>query len=560
MRLILKSSKALTAVLLTLAMLVSAVAFAAGAREADAADEGASTYYLWGLNTNDPDFGSMTSPTGVFSHDSSGYHFDLKGTSGDYCFVVSEVSVSGAAAQRSPAVSSVAESGQYYLTQGSYRGYNCMHIWNPNGDDVRISFSSSGDSLRAVPLSSVTAPTAAQPTSPKPTSQKPTESKPTESKPTESKPTEHSDEPSGGSKTVYCMNAAGWEKVNVYLWNSTSPVQEDVKWPGAQMKNVGGDIWSYTLPKDYANIIFSTGGNRQTPDMTLPGDGYIYNNATKKWSVYDTSPLRVDSFTTDLSSPQYSGVGIVLSASAVGEGEVSYRFTVANSSGKVTVLSDYSARSWALWTPQTAGEYTLSCELRDTKGNTNSRAIGYTVKEAITSVAPYIKQVTPLSGSQIQRSDPCAVTAYASGGFTGTKLLFYKYTLRDSSGKIVNVPYYTRGSTYSFTPDAVGRYTMTVSVQGSDNTTVTRDYVYECVDQIEPSEDTGTPARPLIGDADSDGEVTILDATRIQRFLVELVTENDIDKANADADRDGEVTILDATRIQRFLADLVDSL
>ena len=552
MRLILNSSKAVIAVALMLALLVSAAAFAftAGAREADAADEGAGTYYLWGLNTNDPDFGSMTSPTGVFSHDASGYYYDLRGTSGDYCFVVSEVSVSGAAAQRSPAVSSIADGGKYYLTQGSYRGYNCMHIWNPGGDDVRISFSSSGDSLRAEPLSSVTAPTSPEPTSPKPTSQKPTESKPTEA----------STQPSTGAKTVYCMNAAGWEKVNVYLWNSTSPVEEDIKWPGAQMKNVGGDIWSYTLPKDYANIIFSTGGNRQTPDMTLPGDGYIYNNASKKWSVYDTSPLRVDSFTADLSSPQYSGVGIVLSASAVGEGEVSYRFTAANSSGKVTVLSDYSARSWALWTPQTAGEYTLSCEFRDTKGNANSRTLSYTVKQAVTSAAPYIRQVTPISGSQIQRSASCTVTASASGGFTGTKLLFYKYTLRDSSGRIVNVPYYTRSSTYSFTPTALGRYTMSVSVQGSDNTTVTRDYVYECAEQVDSTEHIAAPAQPLRGDADLDGEVTILDATRIQRFLADLVTENDIDKGNADADRDGEVTILDATRIQRYLADLVDEL
>ena len=57
----------------------------------------------------------------------------------------------------------------------------------------------------------------------------------------------------------------------------------------------------------------------------------------------------------------------------------------------------------------------------------------------------------------------------------------------------------------------------------------------------------------IIGDADADGEVTILDATAIQRTLASLPTQS-FDERAADADRDGEVTILDATAIQRYLA------
>ena len=62
----------------------------------------------------------------------------------------------------------------------------------------------------------------------------------------------------------------------------------------------------------------------------------------------------------------------------------------------------------------------------------------------------------------------------------------------------------------------------------------------------------------LRGDADGDGEINILDATRIQRYLAGITPESDIDKKAADADLDGSVTILDATRIQRFLADICD--
>ena len=60
----------------------------------------------------------------------------------------------------------------------------------------------------------------------------------------------------------------------------------------------------------------------------------------------------------------------------------------------------------------------------------------------------------------------------------------------------------------------------------------------------------------LCGDADGDGEVTILDVTAIQRWLAGLPT--DFNGAAADVDGDGDVTILDATYIQRWLVAFDD--
>ena len=73
----------------------------------------------------------------------------------------------------------------------------------------------------------------------------------------------------------------------------------------------------------------------------------------------------------------------------------------------------------------------------------------------------------------------------------------------------------------------------------------------------------------LIGDADNDGEITILDATRVQRILAELEAQDwDLTHvwdwwdlgvrlgAECDYDRDGELTILDATKLQRGIAEL----
>ena len=59
----------------------------------------------------------------------------------------------------------------------------------------------------------------------------------------------------------------------------------------------------------------------------------------------------------------------------------------------------------------------------------------------------------------------------------------------------------------------------------------------------------------LLGDVDGDGEVTIIDATCIQRKLASIATAKFVEAA-ADTDEDGEVTIIDATVIQRWLAQL----
>ena len=671
MRFIRKSEKGFISVVLILSLLITAIACASVANAAEKkqlSDTAAGNYYLWGLNTNDPDFGAMTAPTGSFSYDGTKgyYYYDLNGASGDYCFVVSTVNNSGASAVKSPAVGNVQNSGKYYLSQGNYHGYACMHLWNPGGDAIRIYFTSESSGLNAIAQSSIgdtptqpptTSPDPSTPTTPStPTgyiyckndagwgavyaymwnsdsdknaawpgvkmtdlgnniwcyqipktyaniifnigseqtqtedmvnpgagkmynnateqwsnyggSTEPTDPTPTSVQPTGSNPTT----PPAGSKFVFCEDAAGWGSVYAYMWNSEN--DKNASWPGVLMTKIGNDIWRYTVPKEFKKIIFNIGSSQtQTTDMDFPGYGYIYNNKTGEWSIYDTSPLQVQSFTTDLTAPQYAGVGIILSAAAEGEGTVRYKFSVTNSAGSTKVIADYSTKNSALWTPTAAGTYSIVYEFKDTKGNTNKRTLTYQIEDGSASVTPFIKLVTPASGDQIKKSSACKVTVSAGGGNTGTKLLFYKFTVKDATGKTVNVPYYSRTANCSFTPTALGQYTVLVSVQGSDNDTVEREYVYNCVSTIvtpteptdeptaEPTEPATQPSTPstgqLKGDADSDGKVTILDATRIQRFLAALCTEDDVDSYNADTDWDNKITILDATRIQRLLAGLI---
>lgn len=64
-----------------------------------------------------------------------------------------------------------------------------------------------------------------------------------------------------------------------------------------------------------------------------------------------------------------------------------------------------------------------------------------------------------------------------------------------------------------------------------------------------------TQAPRYLGDADGDGDITILDVTTIQRSLVSIPVAY-FDEDAADVDADGETTIIDATFIQRKMAGI----
>lgn len=62
--------------------------------------------------------------------------------------------------------------------------------------------------------------------------------------------------------------------------------------------------------------------------------------------------------------------------------------------------------------------------------------------------------------------------------------------------------------------------------------------------------------RKLLGDADLDGNVSVMDATAIQQFCADLAPIDD--EALTDVDNDKRTTVMDATLIQQFVADLID--
>lgn len=62
----------------------------------------------------------------------------------------------------------------------------------------------------------------------------------------------------------------------------------------------------------------------------------------------------------------------------------------------------------------------------------------------------------------------------------------------------------------------------------------------------------------VMGDLNSDGRLSIEDATYIQKYLVDLEMLDENQQKLADVDGDGRITISDATKIMHILSGLSD--
>ena len=88
-------------------------------------------------------------------------------------------------------------------------------------------------------------------------------------------------------ETVYFVNNKKWTKVQAYAWNATG----NNGWPGATLtttgeKVAGFDVYSYTAPQGYANVIFNnkTGDSgEQSADFVWNNGKYYYMDATANY-------------------------------------------------------------------------------------------------------------------------------------------------------------------------------------------------------------------------------------------------------------------------------------
>lgn len=153
--------------------------------------------------------------------------------------------------------------------------------------------------------------------------------------------------------------------------------------------------------------------------------------------------------------------------------------------------------------------------------------------EEPTTVEPTTAKLKTVKGtvkSYLSESDMVTIQLIKSGEVA------YETTVKGNNAK------------YSISGVASGTYTMKVS----KNAHADREYTV-----IVANSDVIRNAKIFaIGDVNSDGDISVVDATLVQKYIVGLENLKDFQKKSADVNDDNEISVVDATLIQKYIVGL----
>lgn len=153
--------------------------------------------------------------------------------------------------------------------------------------------------------------------------------------------------------------------------------------------------------------------------------------------------------------------------------------------------------------------------------------------EEPTTVEPTTAKLKTVKGtvkSYLSESDTVTIQLIKSGEVA------YETTVKGNNAK------------YSISGVASGTYTMKVS----KNAHADREYTV-----IVANSDVIRNAKIFaIGDVNSDGDISVVDATLVQKYIVGLENLKDFQKKSADVNDNNEISVVDATLIQKYVVGL----
>ncbi len=108
--------------------------------------------------------------------------------------------------------------------------------------------------------------------------------------------------------------------------------------------------------------------------------------------------------------------------------------------------------------------------------------------------------------------------------------------------------------------DKGGNQTFNLDIPGGDYIYNNGSWSKYADAEVTPTQPATSGKRILVGDVNSDGYITVGDATLVQRAAAELITLDSDTKIAGDSNGDNVVTVADATLIQKYAAEFTEDL
>lgn len=341
--------------------------------------------------------------------------------------------------------------------------------------------------------------------------ERPTE--PTQPRPTQPVPTQPDIE---NGQDVYFINSANWDEVYVYSWITGG----SGTWPGYPMAKTGEtvngfDVYKATVEAENTNVIFNNNDKgSQTPDLTIQA-GQYYDVKSATWYPSLEEVPEVDALATD-------------------------RYLAGSFNGWSTVANEFKLNA--------AGESTAYL--------TMTLAANTTYQFKVVRQGTWTSCATPItdtvSGLTFSKSvsDNATITTKAAGDYVFT------FGINSSQlGVIYPTEQPTEKPTEAPTIEPTEKPTEAPTVEPTEKPTET-----PTVDPTEKPTETPTdaPQPVLYGDVDGDGNITVVDATYVQRHMAMIITLDEEQLVRATVSGSDQISVTDATYIQRYVALIID--
>lgn len=272
-----------------------------------------------------------------------------------------------------------------------------------------------------------------------------------------------------------------------------------------------------------------------------------------------------DEYTTEIEPLGHTLIKTIHEASCTSEGYTEAKCTrcgeVFESAHTPKLSHDYQMIDSIPPTCEDSGKITYQCSMCGDEIYEYTASTGHNYKSEVTTPATHFK-----NGVMTYTCENCGDTYYEpikKGKHTFVETVVAPkceeggYTIHTCSDPSCGYSYkdtpapatghsYERVAYTKPTADTPGTITYTCSVCQKTYT--------ETIPPIQQPTEKPTGILYLLGDADGDGSITILDATAVQRWIADYPTN--LDTLAADADQDTVISVLDVTAIQRYLVGM----